>query len=100
HDAGDGLTEDVVACDQDDDREDDGDHAVEPAEVRVPDDDEADDDAGGAVGVGLEVFAAGGEGHAVVAAAPGDADGADDEVDDGGEGYDVDALVELLDGVG
>lgn len=100
HDAGDAFTEDMITRIEYDPREDDGDEAVEPDQVGEPDRDEADDDANGGVGVGLEMFAPGGEGHGVVVTALCDADGADDEVDDGGEGDDINTLVEFLERMG
>jgi len=81
-------------------REDEGDDAIQPDKPRDTYEHQACDDARGAVGVGLQVTAAGLKGHGIVEPSAPDADGAEDKVDDGGRGDDIDALVELLDRMG
>jgi len=99
HDAGDGLAQDAVARPGDDDGEEDGDGAVQPGELCIKDNDEAEDDACRRIGVGLQVTTAGLEGHGAVLFSPVDHKRSHDVVYDGGESHDINALVQLLDGM-
>jgi len=100
HDAGDGAAQDAIARIDDDACEDEGDDGIQDDEFGIPDDDQSDDDARGGVSVGLEVPAAGLQGHRAVLFAFVDADGPYDIVDEGRESHQVDALVEFQDDVG
>jgi len=100
HDPGDGFTQDVVAGVENYPREDEGNDAVQPDQTRDTDDHQTRDDTDGTIRIGLQVAAAGLEGHGIVELPAPDTDGANDKIDEGGHGDDIDALIQLLDGVG
>jgi len=100
HDAGNGAAQDTIAGVNDDACEDEGDDGVQDDQLGKPDDDETDDDADCRVRVGLQVPAAGLQGHGAVVLPFVEADGPYDEIDDGRDGYEVDTLVQFLDDMG
>lgn len=100
HDAGDAAAQYPVACEDDDGGKEEGDDRVQDRQLGIPDDDKASDDTNSAIGVRLEMLAAGLQGHGAVLFPLVDADGANDEIDDGCDGYEIDTLVQFFECVG
>jgi len=100
HDAGDAAAQYPVTGEDDDGGEQEGDERVQDRQLGIPDNDKTYHDTHGAIGVGPEMSAAGLQGHGAILLPLVDTDRAYDEIDDGGEGYEIDALVQFVENMG
>lgn len=90
------VADELKAHANDEESDCEGDEGIQPGPAGDPDEEHAEEDAGGGPDVGHEMMAIGFEGGAVGCAAFGDEEATDNEVEEGGQARDGKAGAELL----